>query len=763
MRVPSGKRASWYQFSATALREHRVPSASKVLQRIASGCLQSADLLRPTVTPSATPTPAPTQAPRTLVSVQPGPAPRIYETLPGIRVQLVDSTGRMVPVSPPPVVEVALRTGSGTLRGTLRKSIGGGDLLFGDLRYEGAPESIELLVSVEGRGDQQVVPFTLRSGPPHHLQITPLAVATVGVHQRLTSFTVVVQDAYGNPTQSEAIPPTIGVRVPGREGALTGRLQVTTDRGVARFDDLQVVEPGASTLEFFTPTLAPISTASFQVVSSTTYAYAWDRRAAIGMPHLIPWHWVKAWEMEISLNAAALAAKAATDQMPEGHRVLYLDWYNLAPTFGEPGDEVKDQSGRAVGYHGAPYYGLWWDRSAAAVRERNHRFAEEYKRVGGKVDYIVVDSEQAMGPFQLIGLAKQLYGADPDRPPLGEDPDKNLTDFFRALQSDPRYSAPQAAGFGQPAGRSIRDSLSFGSLVPFISDWASWRTDPQHRFDPLEFSIRMNERATHYKNFAYFEPYREYFPDVALSEYDFSASSAAYEVPDTYGQPVYRWPTQLVPGTRQAPNLYGNLFQLCTVSPSYCPGGARPFNAARHQTNWLRAGLFSAPQIPMTPWFQYKESQDPDHAWFLADNDYYQELLFSALLQGAYPILFWNPQSEPSYPHGGSGQSNQIMNDCLATFDTVAGGSLSRTPLETTLVPWNSPFVRTCMRTDKSTICRVTLDIPDTYPRGGTVESEYPARVRINAQTLQIDGGRIVYPEEGRCSSQKGFWVEVAR
>ena len=124
-------------------------------------------------------------------------------------------------------------------------------------------------------------------------------------------------------------------------------------------------------------------------------------------------------------------AKEATDAMPEGHRVL-ISWDLHRDMAWHPDDVLRDADGNVAGCReeesGAfiPYRSVWWDHGVARAATRLDNWFREYKEKGGRVDVVVVDFEQGLSYWHLLGLAQREY-------PCG------LEAYLDAIEADPRF------------------------------------------------------------------------------------------------------------------------------------------------------------------------------------------------------------------------------------------------------------------------------------------------------------------------------------
>jgi len=407
--------------------------------------------------------------------------------------------------------------------------------------------------------------------------------------------------------------------------------------------------------------------------------------------------------------------KEATDKMPPGHRAVFL-WNVDRDITGHPEDRCLGKDGSPVAYDS-----IWLDHGVAVVQERLDTFFQAYKRMGGKLDVVVVDWEGGLSVWHI---------------------GKNIK-HWKAIEADPRFP-------------HIANQLGFSSLTS-VGLW--WLQVGDRRLNYLRWNALMFSRMADYLNQAIYEPIRRHYPDVKLSNYRFFHHTKALGVPDRNGHRPYLFGHGAHVGTHQSAPLYAWLGQI----EQRPPDGVRayphtPFNGFRHSLNRMRCMVGSS-DVPVYPWLAYRG--------FFVDyigvthHDLYQELVFHVGLSGPDAFLFWNPRpwKEGQDPaEFTTDKQDRLFSDCLSRLTELAG-SEDRNPVTKGLVPWSSGYALSGMRADGRTIWRFTPDLGKKGRREHTLVSRSPAVFKVGKELISIPGGRILTPETEL--STQGYWIEA--
>jgi len=170
----------------------------------------------------------------------------------------------------------------------------------------------------------------------------------------------------------------------------------------------------------------------------------------------------------------------------------------------DPGDNIFRPGGgpncSADGGKHANFSGVWWDAGAAHTLGLFEDFFAEYARLGGKCERFVIDAEEWLNNWVLVGNPGPPPGCHQQR--------------ARAIAADARFPAAEqrlaAAGFYLPAGpaRSANPDWLFDALTHNSSQYHIWN------------NVMLNQSASYF-NTALWDPLRRHFPEAQLSNYDY--------------------------------------------------------------------------------------------------------------------------------------------------------------------------------------------------------------------------------------------------
>lgn len=199
-----------------------------------------------------------------------------------------------------------------------------------------------------------------------------------------------------------------------------------------------------------------------------------------------------------------IATAAAVNAMPAGFRAIFATDYLEVLGYGGGRGNV-DLAGNTFGYIDsvtstgalAAYYTLWMDKWQLIVKARITAFFSAYKAAGGQLDYLALDVEDtSLSYLSIVENDRRIH-------PNVSQPQS----FWQTVLADPRWAAIQA--------QLINSGLTASQLTlkAGISSW-----DPSGREAAIWNGV-MQDRLTAYLNAAVYEPLKQLFPDIKLSNY----------------------------------------------------------------------------------------------------------------------------------------------------------------------------------------------------------------------------------------------------
>ncbi len=427
--------------------------------------------------------------------------------------------------------------------------------------------------------------------------------------------------------------------------------------------------------------------------------------------NLVPFAWLT---MENLSDPGGM--KEATDKMPEGHRVVFVRNVEC-DIVGHAEDRCRDAEGKT-----GKYDSIWLDHGVAVVRDHLDSFFQAYKRMGGKVDVVVVDWE---GGLSVWHIGKDIK-------------------HWRAIEADPRFA-------------DVAGELGLFSLTS-VARW--WMQVGDRRLDYLRWNALMSERTAGYLNRAFYDPIRAHYPEVKLSNYGYYHHTRELGVPDLNGHRAYLFGSGVHVGTHQSAPLYTRLRQIMLRPPEgVITYQHTPFNSFRHALNKMRCMVGSS-DVPVYPWLAFRGFSEAYTG--VEHHDLYQELIFHVGLSGPDAFLYWNPRSwkagqDPA--DWATDEQDQLFSDCLHRLTELVGQG-DRQPVSSGLVPWSSDYALSGMRAGGRTLWRFTPNLKRDAKRESTLVSRSPATFRVGSKRISIPGGEVIAP--GTELSGQGYWIAAS-
>lgn len=315
--------------------------------------------------------------------------------------------------------------------------------------------------------------------------------------------------------------------VNGPDGALTAKLMLQTSFNANRVDFLSAFSP-AGLVQLFDDSI----TTSPSSARDHFMAYVTQPPGA-GASNIVKQHQLWVHDGESIRNPTPHSALLATKSMPAGSRVIHIaDFIELYgygigrfPLLGFL--DPVDSTGRA-----APYYMIWMDRWADAVKSKITTFFTQYKAIGGKLDTLVMDIESVgMDYYRLRTVDHKVK---PNSAPTQS--------VFAAIMADPRWP-------------SVQDQLlKAGLTVGDLKSIATWSTTGR---EASIWNAVMQNRLAKYIDQAIYKPIKQLFPDATVSNYGTYLHSPTMSSGNMTSLTQSPYTLGTVNGNTQAVDLYG--------------------------------------------------------------------------------------------------------------------------------------------------------------------------------------------------------------
>lgn len=401
---------------------------------------------------------------------------------------------------------------------------------------------------------------------------------------------------------------------------------------------------------------------------------------------------------------------------------------------------------------------IYMDKTVALFNAWIKEFFTEYKKIGGLIDGLILDTEC---PAVDAGFIHSVYSnVSTIKSELADTivtypKNKNI---YTDIVADSRY-ATQVRPLLEERGFQFGVPIGDQSEIYPISNSAS----PEYGI----WNAVMRNRVSQYINDAC-DPFMKLYPGARVSNYRFSGNNQWEESAQKNGLP-YTGGNEIYAG-----NTANEIFRLTESSIRKQNTTPVTYNGAVYEETLFNEFLFrvntfkdmysASKNKKISAWitgFNYLGGEEkPENS--LTYSPYYTEALFHIGLMDPQPFLGYVIAPRDTDGNEDPYDYNDVMrniSEILAELTRVAGFD-DRRPIS---IPktWNSNFVISGMYAGGRNIWRIT---PNTS-EGATLES---FKVKDKAPTFAIDGETIIFPQgkileesniyaTGTC----GYWIET--
>ncbi len=451
------------------------------------------------------------------------------------------------------------------------------------------------------------------------------------------------------------------------------------------------------------------------------------------------------WDGVADIGQLAQNLKAEFDARPEGTR--YIN-YSLLP------DALKGLVENAIYMEkGVELNQLWLDT-----------FLAEYKRIGGKIDGIIVDLEYN---YVLSFYIAQVYTGTTGAYPKNEN-------IHNDIVNDSRYATTVRPLLEEWGFQFYENAGGEKSEIFCISNGLTAGEKGKHADCSGIWDAVMEYRLGQYITQAVYEPLTKYYPNGIVSDYK-RADLNAWDKPvgERGGITLYN---QYKAGNASNYNMYGDLPSW----PFYLDSNDNPIYTKNPVS--FRDALYDRGGYGMTLWyannfksmynatdtgkvnawiseFAYNAHYNPNPDLTNCDTPYYTETLFHLGMLDPEPFLGYIVENKVD-PDAGYETCLQVVAEIMEELTKVAGYA-DRKPISVP-VTWNGDFILSGMYAGGRNIWRITPNTASgTSLEAFKVAGEDPT-FSIDGQTITFPGGKII--EDGYVSKVGtcGYWVETA-
>ena len=289
--------------------------------------------------------------------------------------------------------------------------------------------------------------------------------------------------------------------------------------------------------------------------------------------------------------------------------------------------------------------------------------------------------------------------------------------------------------------------------------------------------------------YAVFDPIRQYFPSVQLTQYDnYWVNYNQFPVKNVYGNTAF---SDTIIGSHQNPVLYG----WCQNSlNAQFDGLPTRFKIFMHDVDVMRAARLSKPTVHIRPyiaWSTYNWTRTEGNAGLsdtaplatgpdvATQTPYYREMLYHVALEGADNFTFFNICP----PYGNTVPFNQLtsqadvdlLSNIFKELDEIVGYPV-RTPLQNLVISQGlfpdysdldpnpvynrQKYVLSGMNAGGRNVWRISCDL-DTVSEAAFKISNSPLTFAAAGDTIVFPEGSVIYTPVHN-NGQAGYWVTSA-
>ncbi len=384
-------------------------------------------------------------------------------------------------------------------------------------------------------------------------------------------------------------------------------------------------------------------------------------------------------------------------------------------------------------------------------------FFEEFKSIGGEVDYVWIDYEKSFSVYTIRTAEIKALAAN--------EKNQAVRDLFIRIGDNNRYVTeikPALAEYGfefcedefELYNLSIPDNVSNDSCI-------IWNTVMENKLRGL-----INDYI--------YTAIKEHYPDVKFSNYGDNGEKAWYKIPSYQGAANYKGGNLASVGTHSSVASYVRPYRVDGIPfPKDIMETTYPltaFNVLRYAQNEQRVSYLSNPNHLIQPWvpfygYDIRETEDAElqKAAYVTNTPYYPELIYHIAMLNPDPFLFYGPVLRT--PDTFQNQIDNYLDERAGTFSKLLSeinslvGYKDRASLVDEMVSWTKPYIISGMRANGRDIYRITPDISTGVTKEAFCINTSTPTFEIGGEIISFPGGEIITPETD--IESYGYWVEV--
>ena len=464
--------------------------------------------------------------------------------------------------------------------------------------------------------------------------------------------------------------------------------------------------------------------------------------------------------------------RAVLSEIKKGDTKITISLYGTTdiPTMAKKLKEEFDSRPEGMRYLNFPMeiaqqveYMIYMDKTVALFKAWVKEFFTEYKRIGGKIDGLILDTEYSSIGAHYIHQAYKAKTTITDEEEGTQETVQLNKNIYNDIVNDPRYATDVRPFLVERGFQFYKQVGGDKSEIYSISDKNS-----------LEYDIWgsvMRNRMCKYLNEAC-SPFMELYPDAVVSNYKYSGGNMWAEGTAERGGPVIGGNTMYAGNTANA-NFYlrrphadmrkTSAEYKTPITYNQAVYEEIPFNAFLMETAAFKDMYAATENKRINVWitgFNYGPESRPEYG--LNYDPYYAETLLHIGLLDPKPFIGYIIGPRDTDMNDDPYDFTDVMKNVSDVLNELTRlvGYADRKPIYIQR-NWNSNFVISGMYAAGRNVWRIT---PNTCQ--GTTLEEF--LVKDKAPTFNIDGETIIFPQ-GRIIADKkvhatgtcGYWVET--
>ncbi len=396
---------------------------------------------------------------------------------------------------------------------------------------------------------------------------------------------------------------------------------------------------------------------------------------------------------------------------------------------------------------------IYMDKGVELTSRWLNVFLAEYKRIGGKLDGLIVDLEYN---YVLSWYIKNHYEGI-----SGMELNKNI---YNDIVNDPRYATqirPRLEEWGFDFYDNVGGEKSeIFSIYPRLKEpELSKYAESRSVWDAVMRNY-LSECITE----STYEPLIRYYPDGIVSD---------YQRPDL---DIWQKAMSDTGGIRSSSTKGGNASNFNTYSnrisdsyytdgkgnysynnpPSYNKAvfGSEPFRMTQWDTNLFK-NIYAATDTGIINAWTAGHKWSEGNVCTTSNTPYYAETLFHMCMLDLQPLIgYVTTGYEGEYFE----EAGEVISDIMVELTKVAGYA-DRKPIQTPAT-WNGEFVLSGMYAGGRNIWRFTPNTEVKFLKNVLVDSKTPT-FSIDGQTITFPQGKIIADGNVRVVGTSGYWIET--